>query len=266
MRRRLRAVPAVAVVGLLSVGAVAGLARTSLRPTADGGLSLAAWRRLAEDARFVEALGFTVGIAAITTVLSAILAVLLARAARDHGLVQTVLALPVLMPHLLVAAVAVLWLGPGGLADRLLDPLPFQVVRSTTGVGVVLVYLVKEVPFLALLVLASWGGRVVELEEAAAVGGASRQRRLWLVIVPALRTPLVIGSVLVGAFVLGSFEVPLLVGPTSPPTLAVHALEQTRLTGLAGRADAAAVLLATAMLALVLGAATLRLLPQRSHE
>ncbi len=68
-------------------------------------------------------------------------------------------ALPVPVPHLLVAVVAVLWLAPGGLADRLLGGLPIDLVRDRFGAGIILVYVYKETPFLVLLMLTAMGRR-----------------------------------------------------------------------------------------------------------
>lgn len=243
------AVPALVVVVVLFGGALVGALRTSLEldPLAGGGLGLAAWRTALDDPALRSAAGFTVATTVVGTAVAVVLAVTVAVALRGRRWARTLAGLPVLVPHLLVAVVAVLWLGPGGLADRLLDGLPVDVVRARSGLGIVLVYVVKEVPFLALLLLAGWDDQVAAWEEAAAVHGAGPLARLWLVVLPALRTPLVIGATVVAAYMLGSFEVPLLVGPTAPDTLATFALRATRTADLTGQAVASAVLLLTSL-------------------
>ncbi|MBW3662766.1 MAG: hypothetical protein KY469_06675 [Actinobacteria bacterium] len=245
-------VPALGATVVLFGGAVVGAVVTSLHPAPDGGATLDAWRFVLADARFHRSLWFTVTLAVVTTLSAAALALLAARVIRGHRWAQVLFGLPVLLPHLLVAALAVLWLGPGGLADRALAPLPVELVRASSGAGIVLVYLFKEVPFLTLLLLAGWDDEVATLEESAAVAGAGPLRRLALVVAPALRGPLVLGAVVVAAFVTGAFEVPLLVGPNSPPMLATYALEETRVGGLAGRSHAAVALLVTTAVAVVL--------------
>lgn len=260
MMPRLRAlapaVPALLVVGLLFGGALAGAARTSLDldPLRPGGISLDAWRRALSDPAFRSAVTFTSGTTLVGTLLSVVLAVGVAGALRGRRWARAVATLPVLVPHLLVAVVAVLWLGPSGLADRLLGGLPLQVVRAGSGIGIVLVYVVKEVPFLALLVLASWDDAVADREEVAAVHGAGPLARLWTVVLPAVRVPLVIGTTVVAAYMLGAFEVPLLVGPTAPDTVATYALRATRTASLSGQAVASVVLLLAAMASIALAA------------
>jgi putative spermidine/putrescine transport system permease protein len=240
----LGALPALGVVGVLFGGALVGAVRTSLQsdPFA-GGYTLAAWRAVLWDPGFAAAVGFTVAITGVTTGLSVIVALPVAAALRGRAWARTVATLPVLVPHLLVAAVAVLWLGHGGLADRLLTALPIDVVRARSGLGIVVVYLVKEVPFLALLLLAAWDDEIAAREEAAAVHGAGPVARLWHVVLPGVRGPLAVGTLVVAAFVLGSFEVPLVVGPTRPDTIATYALRVTQVADLSGRAEAAAALL-----------------------
>lgn len=258
MMPRLRAwapaLPAMVVMAVLFGGALAGALRTSfdLEPLRPGGIGLGAWRQVLADPAFRDAVVFTAVTTVVGTALSVVLAVGAAVALRARTWARTLATLPVLVPHLLVAVVAVLWLGPGGLADRLLGGLPVDVVRAGSGLGIVLVYVVKEVPFLALLLLAGWDDAVDAREEAAAVHGAGPSARLRLVVLPALRLPLVVGTTVVAAYMLGAFEVPLLVGPTSPDTLATYALRATRTASLSGQSVAAAVLLLASLASLAL--------------
>ncbi len=163
------------------------------------------------------------------------------------------------MPHLVAAVVAVLWLAPGGLAERAIGMLPVQLVRDPAGLGIVAVFVYKETPFLVLLLLAAMGRELAAREEAVAVLGASPRQRLAWVVWPAVRGPLVVGSIIVAAFVLGSFEVPLVVGPNYPPMLATLAYEATQGDVLGGEGVAAATLLLASTAAIGLAAAAVRL-------
>jgi putative spermidine/putrescine transport system permease protein len=255
--------PALGTLALLFGGGLAGAVRTSLVPL-DGAASTASWRALLADPAFADAAWFSVRVALAATAASAALAVGAALILRGRGTtLRALAALPVPVPHLLVAVVAVLWLAPGGLAERLLGTgLGASVVQDRRGVGIVLVYVYKETPFLALLLLAALGRGLTEREEAAAALGASPAQRLRWVVWPAIRTPLVAGSIVVAAFALGAFEVPLTVGPNYPPTLAVLAFQATQNDLLAGEGVAAAALLLTAVASVGLAALAVRLLPR----
>jgi putative spermidine/putrescine transport system permease protein len=251
--------PAIAVVLVLFGGALLGAAQLSVQPVPGaGGVDLSAWSGMIADRGFRRALGFSAWVTFAATVVSAPLALAAAAGLRRTPLVRPLFALPALVPHLLVAVLAVLWIGPGGIADRIVGGLPLDLVRDRHGLGIVLVYVYKEVPFLTLLLLTAWDERVERRSEAAAVLGAGRWRRLTTVVWPAVRAPLILGSLIVAAFVFGAFEVPLLVGPTSPRTLATWALDATRTASLAGQSRAAAALLLTAGITLLLAALAAR--------
>lgn len=250
--------PALVVLAVLFGGALVGAARLSLQPVPGAGASLTVWTDLLGDRGFRRALAFSGALALVSTVMSAALALPAAAVLRRTRVARTLFTLPVLVPHLLVAVLAVLWVGPGGLAERLLGTLPVPLVRDSLGLGVVLVYVYKEVPFLTLLLIAAWDPAVDRRVEAAAVLGAGRWRRFASVVWPAVRAPLLLGSLIITAFVFGAFEVPLVVGPTTPRAVTTWALDATRVATLDGQARAAAALLLTAGVCLLLAVAAAR--------
>jgi putative spermidine/putrescine transport system permease protein len=257
-RDRLMLAPAVVTVLVLFGGAMAGAVRTSLTPLG-GHTSAVAWRTLAHDSEFHDAVAFTLRTAAVSTALAALLAVLVALIARRSGsAVRALLALPVPVPHLLMATVAVLWLAPGGLVERVLGSLPVDVVHDRAGAGIVLVYLYKEVPFLVVLLLAAIGKGYRDRDEAAAAVGVSPAQRLRWVLWPTIRGPLVVGGIVVFAYVAGAFEVPLALGPSYPPTVAEYALQSSDADLIVGPSVAAAALLVSAAVSILLAALVVR--------
>lgn len=253
--------PSVGLLLLLFGGALAGAFKVSLLPLG-GSLadaSLEQWSSLFADPAFVDGLLLTIRIALLSTLLAAAVGVGLALLLRRQaGLARTLAVTPVPVPHLLIATVAVLWLSPGGLADRLLGGLPVDVVRDRGGIGVVAVYVYKEAPFIALLVLAAMGRSLERREEAARVFGAGHLRSATWVLWPAIRGPVVIGCVIVAAFAIGGLEVPLTIGPNYPPTLAEYAFESTQGDVIAGEGRAAAALLVAGLFSAVAAAFAFR--------
>jgi len=259
--------PAVGTTLLLFGGALAGAVEQSFTPPLGGGLetwTLESWRQVLGDPVFVDAFWFSLRTTLVATLVSAGLALLIATLMRTRSAaMRTAVAFPVPVPHLIVAVVAVLWLAPGGLADRVLGTLPLNLVRDQLGLGVVLVYVFKETPFLVLLLLAVMGRRLEEQEEMAAVHGIGRWGRLRWVIWPAVRAPLLIGSMIVAAFVFSAFEVPLAVGPNYPPSLGTYALEVTKSDAIGGAGQAAAALLLGAVASIAFALAILGLFKAR---
>jgi putative spermidine/putrescine transport system permease protein len=144
-----------------------------------------------------------------------------------------VLNLNLAFPHLVWAVALGLLLAQSGLLARvayalgLIDvPAEFPVlVRDRYGLGVILHYVSKEIPFLALIVLAVLRTQGATYDLVAENLGADYWQRLRYVTLPLVLPALAAGSALVFAFVLGAYEVPALLGVRHPRTLAVLALE-----------------------------------------
>ncbi|MEJ7714522.1 MAG: ABC transporter permease subunit [Thermoleophilaceae bacterium] len=97
-----------------------------------------------------------------------------------------------------------------------------------------------------------------EHDEAAAALGVTPFQRLRWVTWPAVRSPLVVGSIVVFAFVLGAFEVPLALGPSYPSTIAEYARQATQGDLIAGQSTAAAALMVAALASIALAALAVR--------
>ena len=245
--------PAAAVVGGLSIVALGGLVSRSLRPGAliGGELGTAAWSRVLTDPSFIDALWFTLRSAVIATVLAVLIAVPLGVAARRAtAATRGWMSVLIPVPHLVVAATTVAWFGPGRLLDRI--GLETSIVGDRFGLGVILVYVVKEIPFLVLLVMAALDGATDDLDEAARSLGAGWRDRWRFVLGPRLAWPVGLGALVVAAFVIGSTEVPLVVGPLRPDSLTGYAISVTRVRGPVARADAAVALTVTSLIVLAI--------------
>jgi len=90
-------------------------------------------------------------------------------------------------------------------------------------IGVILAYTWKEIPFIGLVVLAVLKGVGRDYEEIAQTLGASAWQRFRFVLLPLLIPGIVSTTVIVFAFLFGSFEIPLLLGQRYPGTLPVAA-------------------------------------------
>lgn len=260
---RLGALPALLALAALFGGGLAGALKQSLEAPLGSPSrtpTTAAWGTVLSDPEFGEALVLSLEIALAAALLSALVALLLfSRLRRRPTALRALASAPVPVPHLLIAVVALTWLAPGGIAERLLGALPLNPVHDRAGLGVVLVYVYKEAPFLLLMLLASAGPSLAEREEAAAVLGVSPVQRVRWVTVPALRAPLAAGTLIVAAFALGSFEVPLVIGPDYPPTLATYAYQATLDNPIAGQGRAAVALLIAAAAAIAIAVGVLML-------
>jgi putative spermidine/putrescine transport system permease protein len=257
--------PAVGVIGVLFVGGLGVALVQSLGHMPAIGLtgwSLDAYRQVLGDEDFVDSLLLTLYVSGVSTGLSTVLAVLAALALRrSRGrLSAVVFQLPITIPHLVAAVGIALVVAQTGLGARLAaalgligEPKEFPaLLYDRHSVGIILTYVWKEVPFIALVVLASLRGVASELEEVARTLGAGAWQRFWYVVFPVISPSVVAASLLVFAFTFGAFEVPYLLGKSYPTMLPVMAYNEYREIDLAARPAAMAI---NVLIALITGTA-----------
>jgi putative spermidine/putrescine transport system permease protein len=232
-------------------------------------VSLAAYRQIlfgSEYApKFWEAVGFSLWISFVSTSLSAVLAVGLAllvrRSSFGKGVSTFLLQFSLPVPHL-VAAIGVLFLlSQSGLASRavrvlgLIDqPGDFPVmVRDSHGLGVIIAYLWKEVPFMGLVVLAALQSASQDYEDSARTLGAGPWQRFRYITLPVIAPALAASSILVFTYVFGAYEIPGILGVRNPQSLPVLSYELFISPDLRdrGAAMALSVLMSTLILVLV---------------
>jgi putative spermidine/putrescine transport system permease protein len=264
--------PALAVIGVLfSGGLVAALVQSLGYFPAIGmtEVSLEAYKEVLGSREFYDSLALTLYVAGASTFISTVLAVLAALALRSSSgrISAAVFQLPITIPHLVAAVGIALVVSQTGLGARLAAALgligePGQfpaLLYDRYSVGIILTYVWKEVPFIALVVLAALRGVAGELEEVARTLGASAWQRFWYVVFPVIAPAVVAASLIVFAFTFGAFEIPYLLGRTYPTILPVMAYNEYRDIDLAARPVAMTINVLIAAITAVFAAAYLRL-------
>lgn len=193
------------------------------------------YRQIFAREDFVSALQVSLRLAlwsaSLACVLGVIIATALVRLKKTGGGVLSVIRLPILTPHAVVAVFMVQLLGQTGLLARVCYSLGWiqdfsqfpQLLYTAGQEGTILAYLWKEAPFVAYFVLAYLAGISDTLGQAAENLGASPLRAFFLVTLP-LSLP-VIGKafLILFIFAFGGYELPLLLGSTLPKALPVQA-------------------------------------------
>jgi putative spermidine/putrescine transport system permease protein len=248
--------PALAVMLLLFGGGLALGALQALGHLPGAGMAeLTAdhFTRVLLDPDFPTSLGLTFHIALTSTVIAAIVSVLLALAltrwAVSSRLVHFVLQVPLTVPHLVVAVSMLFLLAPAGLIARLAagagliaSPGEFPLlVNDRWAFGILLVYVWKEIPFITLMVLSvlqNAGGELLEVGRTLKAGAWQRFR---FILLPVIAPSLAAACLIVFAFTFGAFEVPYLLGRTYPMSLPVWAYRSYMDVDLAARPEGIAI-------------------------
>lgn len=207
---------------------------------------------------FWLSLGFSLWVSGASSCLAAVGALLIAiiLPSRRGGAGGLLLHLNLAFPHLVWAIGLSLLLSQSGLLARIANmvglidmPADFPVfVRDRYGVGIILAYATKGMPFLALIVLAILRSQPEGYDVVAENLGANLWQRLRYVTLPLVLPGLGAGALLVFAFAFGAYEVPAVLGVRFPRMIAVLALEFFINPDLQSRAEGMAI---SVMMALV---------------
>ncbi|WP_103063185.1 carbohydrate ABC transporter permease [Actinomyces qiguomingii] len=173
---------------------------------------------------FIDALGHTVILAGVQTAGSVIggllLALMLEGSSLGLWLTRTVVVLPVVTATAVIGEIWRIIYFPDAdgflntiLAWFHLGPFPFLDSPRTALISVAAVGIWAGAPYNMVIFLAGLAGIDRNLYEAAAVDGAGRWRRLWSIVIPSLRSSMVIVLTLAAIRALGIFtEVYVLTG------------------------------------------------------
>lgn len=214
--------------------------------------NLDAYRDLLTSPEVYQSLRLTVYIAAISTLVATPLAVatalLLRRSFAGRAVASFLIQLNLTIPHL-VGGIGILYLfSQSGSFARLANefgliakPADFPaVVFDPNAIGVILTYVWKEVPFIAIVTLATLQTLGDEHESIARTLGATRWQAFRHVLLPRILPGVLAASAIVFAFTFGAYEVPALLGASHPQTLPVMAYRSFTNVDLAARPQAMA--------------------------
>lgn len=184
---------------------------------------------------FWQSVFYTFYYALIPTFVGLILSIYLALTLRKRfalkRLFQYVYKLPLMIPYLVGVSLTILLFSNGGIIARVLhligiidNPAEFpRILYDHSGLGIMIVYIWKQVPFMTLIIYSVLLGLGPESEEAATTLGANPWQTFWYVTLPQIMPGIITGTAIVFAFNFGSFETPFILGGGFPNTLPVEA-------------------------------------------
>lgn len=228
--------PALAVVLVLFGGGLALGVVQAMGYLPGAGLGRLGFQHFAQvltDPDFATSFALTAYVAGVSTVLAAGISMIaaLALASLRSRWIHFIFQIPLTVPHLVVAVAMLFLLAPAGLLSRaavalglIAGPADFPLlINDNWGIGIILVYVWKEIPFITLMILAvlrNSGRDLLDVGRTLKAGPWQCFRHITLpIIFPALAA----ASLIVFAFTFGAFEVPYLLGRTYPMTLPVWA-------------------------------------------
>lgn len=223
---------------------------------------LSAYTAILTSPGFLKSLALSLWIASASTLIAATLAVAAALLLRQtfpgRALISFLVQLNLTVPHI-VGAIGILYLvSQSGSFARLAyaaglitGPQDFPALtHDPFGIGIILLYVWKELPFITLILLANLQTLGEDHEATARTLGATRWQAFRFVLLPMLMPGLAAASALVFAFAFGAYEVPLILGAHAPKALPVLAWQAWTGTDLTTRPEAMAMAVLIALIGL----------------
>ena len=186
-------------------------------------LSLDAYRFFFSDGFSLRNLWITIQVAAICTVLLLIISLTIAlylrfSTSRLTGYIQALALFPLFVPSILLAYALIRTLGPNGTVDILLNAVGLPKLASPylTIWGPIIGLVWDNLPLTLLIVLAGLGNVSSASIDAARDVGANRAQVLRYIILPRIRSTLLVAASFVVLCLFSAFTLPYLLGPAVP--------------------------------------------------
>ncbi len=195
-----------------------------------------AYRHLFSDEEFISSLGLTVWIALSSTLLSVVFAILTALSLRrtfiGKRIVNFLYQFPITIPHVVIMIGTMLLFTQSGIFSRFANHLGIVsdqskfpiLVFDDWGIGIIYVYLWKQIPFIGVIVLSILQSLGNNFEELARSLGANKWQVFWHVLLPTIIPGILPASIICFSFAFGSYEVPFLLGKPYPAVISVLAM------------------------------------------
>lgn len=263
--------PAMGMIALLFfggffIGFLESLGYFSL--TGESRISFRPYVELLGSPDFWQSISYTLRITMLATLISALIGLGLALGwMQSRALSQRALQFPMLLPHLAAAYLIVLLFMQSGWLSRMAYALgwieemnDFPIfVHDPFGWGIVMAYVWKESPFIALMLIPVLQRIQANWREAACMLGAGRGAYFRDIVFPLLLPSWTAASFIVFAFTFSAFEVPLLLGVTYPEMISVYSYRLFSGDFVEERPKALAVNILIALITAFLGAMAYRL-------
>lgn len=224
------------VVTLLLVGYGMWTAVAQSFQTIEGEWTIAAYGELFSSHAFFHSLKLTFRVAILSSLLSLVIGLVMTRMLYElfkDSTLKLLVWVPMLIPHFVAGYLVFLFFSQSGLLSSLLYQMGalesranFPVlVQEKFGIGIILTYVWKEVPFVILMLLPVYYEIDHRYSEVVRTLGGSKWDAFKTVELPWLLPVLIETAVILVAFVASAFEIPYLLGVTRPEMLPVRAYE-----------------------------------------
>ncbi len=228
----------VVVVPVLSGLVYAGLYSFGIVGILNTGFTIENWKGVLTEPPFWTSISFSFYVAVVSMILSLTLSLSMAlswKKSLHNGSLSTAMYLPLCFPGTVMAFFVFQMLSKSGFLSRLgfesgvltqLKDFP-EFINDAYGIGIIITMVVLITPFFVILFSNLYQSEKIENYKAmASTFGASKSQILRKVTLPILLKKSSVTIYLFGVFVMGSYEIPLLLGRQNPQMISVAILQK----------------------------------------
>lgn len=195
------------------------------------------YREIFSEDKYMQSIGYSLWIAGVSSIGSTITGVLLCavmlsfkKQSRLGRFSRALVNLPVITPHTIVALFVISIFAGSGVVSRILfsagvigSPEAFpSLLYDSNGFGVILAYLWKEIPFVCMFVMTVMANISEKYSQAALSLGAGKIKTFLFVTLPLCRPTIAGAFFMIFTYSFGAYELPFLLGATTPKALPVQ--------------------------------------------
>ncbi|WP_394018404.1 ABC transporter permease subunit [Anaerococcus cruorum] len=187
------------------------------------------YKEVLADKTFTSSLIFSLKISIVSSFLAIVLGIFLSYGIFNSKIYDLYLKIPVILPHIIIAILLINLFSQTGFIARIFYKLNFieesndfiQIFYNKNALGIILTYAIKGGAYAGMVFLEIYR-RISPNQLAAAKNlGASDLQEYFYIIFPFIKRESLEIFLILFNFAISSYEVPALIGPTSPRTLAL---------------------------------------------
>ncbi len=201
-------------------------------------INFSAWTYVLTDVTFWKSIGFSLYVGIVSVAISSAISFYLAYSWRENfknGILSIIIYLPLCFPATVMAFFVYQMLAQSGFASRIayflrltnnITDFP-ELINDVFGLGIIFTMITLISPFFIILFSSLYQSeKVEELSALAKTFGASKNQIIKKIVIPILFRKSAVSLLLFVVFVMGNYEVPLLLGRQNPQMIAVAIVQK----------------------------------------
>ena len=226
-------------------------------------LGLAAYGELFRDSWFALSFLHSLKVSAVATSISLLLGTLLAlllwRMTPAERIAATIYKIPLILPHLVVAFIVLVLFDPSGLVSSLAWHLGLissqnefpDLLYGPGGGGLILAYIIKETPFVTLMVYAVLTRIDARMIQTARMLGCDGPELFFALVLPEIAPVLHTVFIILFLYSFGGVDIPMVIGSSRPQMISLFIYNEYFQRDLSHRPFAMAALTVTLLFSLL---------------